>query len=244
MRCYPPLLIFPQFSSKIASRSQFHDGFSPPILLPLELYQNEALSLFGGPEKGMLIQIQKKWQNFLGIDSSKRWTWNWMKLEDVHQREKSFEHAQGGKKMMVAIQIFQGDGSFQSPTKPHEGFFSRESLMRTGWYHNTKPSFNNPQPSPQKKNSNRTYYSTNPKDCTIFHGKTPSKKKNTIQILASSLIQKHNPRPNNACQPTPTPISPHQKWTSIPRYPGLPTNKGTAKVMFLKDGPGHASWRS
>ena len=68
-----------------------------------------------------------------------------------------------------------------------------------------------------KKNSNRTYYSTNPKRLHYFFPGKSLPKIITIQILASTLIPTQSKKAETTLQPTPTPIPPHQKWTSIPR---------------------------
>lgn len=82
---------FPQKSRHVHSSMMV---FVPPILLPLELHQNEALSLFGGPEKGMLIQIQKKNKTFWGHwfftyqknELEIGWNWKMSTKEGSHVR--------------------------------------------------------------------------------------------------------------------------------------------------------------
>lgn len=135
MRCYPTLLIFPQFSSKIASRSQFHDGFCSANPSASWTSSKWSAKLVWGARERDAHPDSKKKQNFLGaliLHVSKKWTWNWMKLEDVHQRGKSCKSmAQGGEKMMVAIQISSKVmGPFSHPLNHHmKGFF----LLRKAW---------------------------------------------------------------------------------------------------------------
>lgn len=98
---------------------------------------------------------------------------------------------------MVAIQISSKVmGPFSHPLNHHmKGFFCSGKLDANRMISQNKTLLQQPSTLLSKKNSNRTYYSTNPKRLHYFFPGKSLPKKITIQILASTLIPTQSKRP-------------------------------------------------
>ena len=192
------------------------------------------------------------------LQKSKRWAWNRMKCV-VRQGEKSFEHCPRKWKNDVTFHVTFPIHNFQGDGKPGKAGCERDDTWKTKITdeqniktsskasHITKKT--QPKiPSPQKKTPNRTYCSANPpkKSTREFYVKNPARKSyRNIKFDGLAPWKKWSLTNQSKIDKLHThnyflgTLVDHEKDP-----PGFPTNNGTAKVMFLKDGPGHASWRS